>query len=84
MSKRSNESDVEYKARKKAKKEKKKAKKEKSQKQEQIETKAKEDGAVTASNDEPCWNSFSDAPFNKRFTMPDLPSQAPSRHVPGP
>lgn len=63
MSKRSNESDAEYKARKKAKKEKKKAKKEQSQKQEQIQT--KDDGAVTTSNDEPCWNSFSDAPFAK-------------------
>uniref|UniRef100_A0A7S4N7C1 RNA helicase n=1 Tax=Odontella aurita TaxID=265563 RepID=A0A7S4N7C1_9STRA len=65
MSKRSNESDAEYKARKKAKKEKKKVKKEKkekSQKQEQVQTET--DGVVTASN-EPCWNSFSDTPFAK-------------------
>ena len=72
MSKRSNESDDEYKARKKAKKDKKKAKKDKKEKPEKQEIKtdaiasdsADENENNTKSN-EPCWNSFSDAPFAK-------------------
>ena len=72
MSKRSNESDDEYKARKKAKKDKKKAKKDKKEKPEKQEIKtdaiasdsADENDNNTKSN-EPCWNSFSDAPFAK-------------------
>mmetsp|Transcript_22287 Transcript_22287/g.34009 ORF Transcript_22287/g.34009 Transcript_22287/m.34009 type:complete len:475 (+) Transcript_22287:41-1465(+) len=63
MGKRSNESDADYKARKKAKKAKKEKKRAKSEK-----SKVKSD---TAENDNgtktnaPCWNSFSDAPFAK-------------------
>eukprot|EP00548_Thalassiothrix_antarctica_P007874 CAMPEP_0194137750 /NCGR_PEP_ID=MMETSP0152-20130528/7594_1 /TAXON_ID=1049557 /ORGANISM="Thalassiothrix antarctica, Strain L6-D1" /LENGTH=487 /DNA_ID=CAMNT_0038834893 /DNA_START=59 /DNA_END=1522 /DNA_ORIENTATION=+ len=75
MSKRSNESDAEYKARKRAKKEKKEKKKEKKAKKaksQKPETKAvavtssdSENSTAKPTNEKLCWNSFSDAPFAK-------------------
>lgn len=65
MSKRSNESDAEYKARKKAKKEKKKAKKEKTAEPQKQEIETKTDDVNNTAANEPCWNTFSDAPFAK-------------------
>lgn len=60
MGKRSNESDAEYKARKKAKKEKKRAKRETSE----VKSDTDENDNGTKTN-ALCWNSFSDAPFAK-------------------
>mmetsp|Transcript_2064 Transcript_2064/g.4467 ORF Transcript_2064/g.4467 Transcript_2064/m.4467 type:complete len:487 (+) Transcript_2064:244-1704(+) len=74
MSKRSNESDAEYKARKRAKKEKKKSKKSKKEKKEKpqkqetetdADTSAESDNNTKSTNEPLCWNSFSDAPFAK-------------------
>lgn len=75
MSKRSNESDAEYKARKRAKKEKKEKKKEKKEKTAKSQKPETKSVAVASSdsdnrtdkstNDQLCWKSFSDAPFAK-------------------
>jgi len=81
MSKRSNESEAEYKARKRAKKEKKKSKKEKKEKKEkphvvEAETSAdansenNHDKNSSNANNAPSscsWNSFSDAPFDDKI-----------------
>mmetsp|Transcript_58563 Transcript_58563/g.68400 ORF Transcript_58563/g.68400 Transcript_58563/m.68400 type:complete len:501 (-) Transcript_58563:563-2065(-) len=78
MGKRSNESDVEYKARKKVKKEKKLAKREKKETKHKSTTTTISPTTANDANDirtskvnnegattTPCWNSFADAPFTK-------------------
>jgi len=64
MPKRREESDAEHKARKKARKEKKEKKLAKCQKKKKKTETDPENDDDTKSN-EPCWNSFSDAPFAK-------------------
>ena len=66
MGKRNNESDVEYKLRKKAKKEKKEKKLAKRETQKnKTDTAAENDNNNTTETNYPCWNSFSEAPFAK-------------------